>query len=132
MLDTVLNFVNEQRAVIHLGLHVLVPLVVASCFASKTRWKFAFALMMGTMLVDVDHLLATPIYAPDRCSILFHPLHQLLPIGVYGLMAIWPLAKHCLKKPLTATDSIIGWVGLGLLIHMLLDASDCLWMKAVV
>ena len=132
MLDTVLGFVNEQRAVIHLGLHALVPLIVASCFASKVRWKFAFALMMATMLVDVDHLLATPIYAPNRCSILFHPLHQLLPIAMYGLMAIWPLAKHCLKQSLKPIDSVIGWVGLGLLIHMLLDASDCLWMKAVV
>ena len=32
--------------------------------------------MMATMLVDLDHLFADPIYDPDRCSIGFHPLHQ--------------------------------------------------------
>ena len=39
--------------------------------------------MIATMLVDIDHLLATPIYDPLRCSIGYHPLHQLLPIAGY-------------------------------------------------
>ena len=131
MFEAVVHFANEQRAIIHLFLHVLLPLAVALVFTKGDRWKCAFALMMATMLVDVDHLLATPIYAPDRCSILFHPLHQLLPIGVYLLMTAWPLGKYWLKQPITTTDSVIGWVGLGLSIHMLLDATDCLWMKVL-
>ena len=66
--------------------------------------------MMLTMLVDVDHLLATPIYDPLRCSIGFHPLHKLLPIGVYCLMVAIPKTRL---------------LGLGLIIHMALDSIDC-------
>lgn len=31
--------------------------------------------MLATMLIDLDHLLADPIYDPNRCSIGLHPLH---------------------------------------------------------
>lgn len=66
--------------------------------------------MIATMLVDLDHLLADPIYDPGRCSIGFHPLHQFIPIAVYGLLSFFPKTR---------------WVGLGLVIHMALDAIDC-------
>lgn len=62
------------------------------------------------MLVDLDHLLASPIYDPARCSIGFHPLHSVVPIGVYCLLVIFPKTRY---------------LGLGLVIHMLLDALDC-------
>ena len=65
------------------------------------------------MLVDLDHLLATPVYDPTRCSIGFHPLHGFIPIGFYGLMLL-----H--KKTML--------VGLGLMIHMSLDLLDCVAM----
>ncbi len=68
---------------------------------------------MSTMLVDLDHLLANPLYDPNRCSIGFHPLHQFIPIGIYGLM----LLHHKTRI-----------IGLGLVIHMLLDLSDCMVM----
>ena len=42
--------------------------------------------MIATMLVDVDHLLASPIYAPNRCSINFHILHTYYAMGVYVLL----------------------------------------------
>ncbi|MFY0642096.1 MAG: hypothetical protein JXR16_13680 [Bermanella sp.] len=129
MFEAVVHFANEQRAIIHLFLHVLLPLGVALVFTKGDHWKCAFALMMATMLVDVDHLLATPIYVPDRCSILFHPLHQLIPIFGYVLMALWPVGKKYLKQSLKPLDKALGWIGLGLLIHMLLDALDCLWMN---
>ena len=66
--------------------------------------------MMATMLVDLDHLLASPIYDPTRCSIGFHPLHSGLPIGLYCLLVLHPKTRY---------------VGLGLVIHMLLDLLDC-------
>ncbi len=66
--------------------------------------------MMTTMLVDIDHLLATPIYDPQRCSIGFHPLHSLPAILAY-------LALISPKKT--------RLIGLGLIIHMILDSSDC-------
>jgi hypothetical protein len=66
--------------------------------------------MLATMLVDIDHLLAVPIYDSLRCSIGFHPLHGLLPIGFYCLLCFVP---------------VLRLVGLGLVLHMLLDALDC-------
>jgi len=69
-----------------------------------------FLIMASTMLVDLDHLLASPIYDPGRCSIGFHPLHSYIAIGFYGLMLLHKNSRI---------------VGLGLMIHMLLDYIDC-------
>ncbi len=69
--------------------------------------------MIATMLVDIDHLLATPIYDPLRCSIGFHPLHGLLPILAYGVLSVVPKTAW------------IRWIGLGLVVHMSLDSMDC-------
>jgi len=100
------------RSWIHLALHFTVPGVVARLgFAG--RWKRAWLIMVATMIVDLDHLLAVPIYDPDRCSIGFHPLHTWPAISVYLLLSLIPKTRM---------------VGLGLVIHMALDAIDCLWM----
>jgi uncharacterized protein DUF6122 len=72
--------------------------------------------MISTMIVDIDHLLANPIYDPARCSIGFHPLHGFLPIGLYVLL--------CFNRKLR-------YVGLGLLIHMALDSIDCQFTNGV-
>jgi hypothetical protein len=66
--------------------------------------------MMLTMLVDLDHFLANPIYDPSRCSINFHPLHTFIPIGIYLLL--------CFPKK-------TRFIGIGLMIHMILDSIDC-------
>jgi hypothetical protein len=129
MFDTAVNFANEQRAIIHLLLHVLIPLIFAWLCAPQNKWKIVFVVMLATMLVDIDHLLATPIYEPNRCSILFHPLHQILPIVVYFMMALWPLCVLVLGRELKRIEFWFGWLGLGLLIHMLLDGLDCVWMR---
>ncbi len=71
--------------------------------------------MLATMLVDLDHLLATPIFNPTRCSIGFHPVHSVPAIVMYGLMLFIP-------------DKYMKIIGLGLLLHMLADWSDCLLM----
>jgi hypothetical protein len=93
----------------HLFLHFLVPLVIAWVFFRDDCQK-ALLIMMLTMLVDVDHLLATPIYDPLRCSIGFHPLHQLPLVFAYIAM--------CFVKPMRL-------IGIGLVIHMALDSIDC-------
>lgn len=87
----------------------MVPLTVAFLFFRK-RWLVASIWLLAGWLVDVDHLLADPIYDPTRCSIGFHPLHTWFPIAVYGVM--------CWIKP-------VRLLGLGLVIHMLLDSIDC-------
>lgn len=66
--------------------------------------------MMATMLVDLDHLLAQPVYDPQRCSIGFHALHQPLLIVFYGLLSLFARTRL---------------IGIGLIIHMALDAIDC-------
>lgn len=98
--------------IFHLFLHVVVPLVIAWLFF-RGQWQRAFVIMLATMVVDLDHLLATPIYDPLRCSIGFHPLHGWLANAVYCLLAVLPTTRL---------------IGLGLVIHMLLDAIDCCFM----
>ncbi len=62
------------------------------------------------MLVDLDHLLASPVYDSARCSIGFHPLHTVFPIGIYCLLCGFSKTRY---------------LGIGLVIHMLLDSLDC-------
>ena len=95
---------------LHLVLHVAVPGLVAVVFFRPT-WQLAWLVMLLTMLVDLDHLVATPIYDPARCSIGFHPLHTAPAIALYALLALPKRTRL---------------VGLGLLIHMALDGLDCL------
>ncbi|WP_342328154.1 DUF6122 family protein [Pedobacter sp. FW305-3-2-15-E-R2A2] len=93
----------------HIFLHFLVPAIVAVIFYRKTLLK-AWLIMMATMAVDLDHLLAVPIYDPNRCSIGFHPLHSYYAIGVYVILLFFPKTRL---------------VGIGLVIHMILDYIDC-------
>lgn len=93
----------------HLTLHFFVPLLIASLFFRK-NWKIAYLVLIATMLVDLDHLLASPIYDASRCSIGFHPLHQCWFIAAYFIISIYPRTRL---------------IGVGLIIHMTLDALDC-------
>lgn len=65
------------------------------------------------MLVDSDHLLATPLYDPERCSIGFHPLHSFIAIPIYLALCFLPKFRY------------LRIIGVGLIIHMLLDSVDC-------
>ena len=94
---------------IHIALHFAVPAVIVGIFFRKT-WALAFFLMAATMLVDSDHLLAVPVYDQNRCSIGFHPLHELWFIALYVGLCFIPKTRI---------------VGIGLCIHMLLDSIDC-------
>ena len=98
------------QPLLHLALHVAVPGLVARLFY-RQRWKWSWLVLLLTMLVDVDHLLADPVFDPDRCSIGFHPLHTAPAIAVYAGLALLRRTRL---------------IGLGLLIHMALDALDCL------
>ncbi len=96
----------------HYGCHFLIPLVVAFIFY-KSNWKLAFFIMILGMLIDLDHLLATPIFDPHRCSINFHPLHSYYAIGLYVLL-LFPKKTRL--------------IGLGLVIHIIADVVDCSFM----
>jgi hypothetical protein len=101
------------RALLHLVLHLLVPAAIARTWYAE-MFRKAWLIMLGAMLIDVDHFLADPIYDPGRCSIGFHPLHQYPLIAVYVLAAAWPRTRLA---------------GIGLLVHLALDGIDCLWMS---
>ena len=112
---------------LHIALHLAVPLLVAQAFYRR-HWKHVALLLIATILVDLDHLLADPIYDPERCSIGFHPLHTAPAIALYALMFAHPLVRGRKadvpgRWPATRTVHLIG---LGLLIHMALDWFDCL------
>lgn len=100
------------QPIAHYGIHFVVPILVAFIFF-KSNWKWAMLIMLSTMLIDLDHLLANPIFDPNRCSINFHPLHSYYAIGVYFILSL-------IKKTRI--------LGIGLLIHILADSVDCLFM----
>jgi len=101
------------QQVLHYSLHLLFPGLIAYIFF-RNHWKKAWLIMIATMLVDVDHLLANPIYSPNRCSINFHILHSYYAMGVYVVMFYF-------KK--------FRIISVGLLFHMFTDFIDCLFMK---
>lgn len=111
---------------IHIALHFIVPLTVALAFY-RDRWRNATLLMLATLVVDADHLLASPIYDPERCSIGFHPLHTAPLIAAYALAFALPLlaGREAGTGRLRPAARVIHLLGLGLLIHMALDGLDC-------
>ena len=111
----------------HIVLHLIIPMLVALVFY-RMRWRSASLIMVATMLVDVDHLLATPIYDPNRCSIGFHPLHTWPAIFFYAAFFLLPLIakKDQLSTTFRSAARISHLIGAGLLIHMALDWIDCL------
>jgi len=101
-----------MQFVVHYGLHFLFPLAIAIVFFRK-EWKRAYLIFLATMLVDLDHFFADPIFQPNRCSIQFHPLHTYWAMAFYFVLVF-------LKTP-------YRWIGIGLLLHMLTDTIDCVW-----
>ncbi|MBG6029986.1 hypothetical protein I5E97_02845 [Proteus hauseri] len=99
------------RTLLHYGLHFLAPILLGYLFWRK-NWKIASLLMIGTMAIDIDHLLATPIFDPNRCSVGFHPLHTgwaaLIYLGI-GLLPSWKLKA----------------IAVGCLFHLFTDSVDC-------
>ena len=72
--------------------------------------------MIAANLIDIDHLLATPIFDPARCSIGFHPLHSIWAALAYAIMLIMPSWK---------------WraFAFGCLWHLAVDSGDCAMMR---
>lgn len=98
-----------MQTFIHYFLHFGAPIMIAFLLDSK-KWKKVYLILLATMLVDLDHLLANPIFDPNRCSINFHPLHSYYAIAIYVLGLFF--------KPTRI-------IAIGLLFHMLTDSLDC-------
>lgn len=98
-----------MQLLIHYLLHFIFPVILAWIFY-KAKWIKVSMIFLLTMLVDLDHLLANPIYSPCRCSIDFHPLHSYTAIVIY-LILLFPVKTRI--------------IAIGLLMHMMTDALDC-------
>ncbi|HNQ27540.1 MAG TPA: DUF6122 family protein [Aquaticitalea sp.] len=99
------------QTLIHYGIHIFLPLAVAFAWY-RNNWKFAYLIMISCMAIDADHLLATPVFEANRCSINFHPLHSYYAISVYLLLLVYQKTRI---------------LGFGLMAHIIADTVDC-WM----
>lgn len=102
-----------MQSFVHYFGHLALPLIVAFIFYRKHVLKTYFIFLL-TMLIDLDHLLADPVFDPFRCSIGFHPLHSYWAIAVY-IALLFPAKTRI--------------VAIGLLMHIGTDAIDCMWMQ---
>lgn len=97
----------------HYFLHFVFPICIALVFYRK-NWKKAYFIMLATMVVDLDHVFANPVFDPSRNSIGFHVFHSYYAIAVYFLLLFF--------------KGNIRIVAIGLLFHMLTDYQDfTLW-----
>jgi len=94
---------------VHYGLHFIFPILIAYLFYKKSWKKVAFLFIL-TMLIDLDHLIAIPIFDPNRCSINFHPFHSYIAIGIYFIGLFFKRTQI---------------ISLGLLMHIITDLIDC-------
>lgn len=101
------------RLFLHYGIHFIVPVLIAWVFFKNQRLNVLLILWAG-IIIDIDHLLAEPVFDPMRCSIGFHPLHSYWAIGIYGVL-LWPRQTRI--------------VGLALIIHIVADFVDCLFLN---
>jgi len=104
------EFLLFVKPIIHYGLHFVFPGFIAYFFF-RTQWKKAWLLLLATMLVDLDHLLANPIFEANRCSINYHPLHTYYAMFVYSFLLYFPKTRI---------------IAVGLFFHMLTDQIDCI------
>ncbi|QIG53050.1 hypothetical protein G6N82_01740 [Altererythrobacter sp. BO-6] len=100
------------QPILHYGGHWLVPFVFA-WLLWRSDWKRAGLVIAAANLIDLDHLLADPIFDPDRCSIGFHLLHGWEAAIAYLLMLGVP--KWWVRA-----------LGIGALWHLAVDYGDCL------
>lgn len=68
--------------------------------------------VFASHLIDLDHLLATPIYDPARCSITAHPLHHPMMWVLYTGLALFKNRR-------------VRYFGVAVLLHLTLDALWC-------
>jgi hypothetical protein len=99
----------------HYFLHFIAIGFISYLF-DKNNWKKYWLILLATMLVDIDHVFADPLFDPQRCGIGYHPLHSLW--AIFGYLIGLILIK----------EKIIKLICIGLLFHMLTDFTDCLWM----
>ncbi len=69
--------------------------------------------VFASHLIDLDHLLADPIYDPARCSITTHPLHHPVMWVLYTGLIFFKNRR-------------VRYFGVALVLHLVLDALWCI------
>ncbi|MBV7267181.1 DUF6122 family protein [Erythrobacter ani] len=100
------------QPLLHYSGHWLVPFAIG-WLIWRDSWLRAGAIIASANLIDLDHLLADPIFDPGRCSIGFHLLHGWEATIVYAALLMVP---HRWARAL----------GIGALLHLGVDYGDCL------
>lgn len=98
------------REIFHYFLHFVFPLLIAKVFF-KENWQKAYLLMLATMIVDVDHVFANPVFDPNRSSVGFHILHRYPMVLLYFLGTVFLKGNYRI-------------IAVGLLFHMITDFQD--------
>jgi hypothetical protein len=103
-----------MQSIVHYSLHLIFPAIIAYGFFKK-EWKRVYLIFLFTMIIDLDHLFATPIFDPTRCSIGLHPLHSFYAIIIYFILLLVPKMRI---------------ISIGILFHIFTDMIDCIWSFA--
>ncbi|QLC26276.1 hypothetical protein HFP57_15390 [Parasphingopyxis algicola] len=103
--------IDLLQPLLHFSGHAIAPFILGWMLWRENWWR-AGLIMAATVLIDVDHLLADPIYDPNRCSIGFHPLHTVWAALAYLALLALPNWK-------------IRAVAVGCLLHLATDGGDC-------
>ncbi|MGB2088610.1 MAG: DUF6122 family protein [Psychroflexus salarius] len=103
------------QPIIHYSLHFVFIAWFAHQFKRQEfGWFKVYLILLSSMLIDIDHLWATPIFDPNRCSVGFHTFHSEISLGLYILVFLF--SKEFWLKLLT----------FGLIFHIITDEIDCL------
>ena len=103
------------QPMLHYGGHIVVPFAIA-WLLWRENWQRAGLVILAVNLIDLDHLLANPIFDPGRCSIGFHPLHTIYAGAFYMLLLVIPR----------------WWaraLAVGALWHLAVDWGDCIMQE---
>ncbi len=112
------------QSFLHYGSHWIIPFAIAYLIWRRSNrsddnrlWLKAGLIMIASNFIDIDHLLATPIFDPNRCSIGFHPLHTIWAAAIYMILLFVP--RWWMRA-----------IALGCLWHLITDSGDCI-MQAI-
>lgn len=103
------------QSFVHYGLHFGIIYFFAFNFKhANFSVSKIYLILLATMLIDVDHLWATPIFQADRCSFGYHTFHSVYAFLVY-------IGIHLISK-----SSWLKLISFGLIFHLITDEIDCL------
>ena len=101
------------KVLFHTVVHLLPLIVLFFIFKkySKFDYKIIIVFLLFSFIIDLDHLLAIPIYDPLRCSIGFHPLHKPFAMIVYFIGLFYNKTRI---------------ISSGIIAHLIVDGIDCM------